>query len=93
MKIAGFWAALVPVIVTLISYEGLQTLLTQVTDSATSWATGTGLDSIAVSVIAGILGAIGSGILAYYKEAKSEPAILARGGAIEYRPSPFWFGA
>lgn len=92
-RIAGFYGALIPVIVTLISYEGLQQLLAQFSSTITQSAEAAGLGQIAVTVVAGILGAIGSGILAYYKSVKEVPQIAARGTFVPPSKNAFLYGS
>ena len=71
VKIAGVLGALIPVFIALISEEGLRALIAAVTQQTMDAAQQGGLDSIALTIIAGILGAVGSGIIAYYKQLKA----------------------
>ena len=104
--VPGAIGAIIPLIIGLISEEGLRALISAITNDAIGAATSAGWDSILITVLAGVCAAVGSGVIAYYKQISASgdnleettPQASARGTFVQAdeskKPiSAFWTGA
>lgn len=71
IKIPGLIGALIPVIIMIISIDGVQALIDQFTQQTVDAATNAGYDQATVTLIAGLLGVLGSAVIAYLKAASA----------------------
>lgn len=101
MRVAGFFSSLLPILVAYVSHEGLQAFLDRYVQQATTGATGLGWDEGLVAFISVVLGAVVSGIVAWYKKLRddelskaTEDLPRARGFTDSEPPAnPFLYGS